>query len=92
MPVFDTPYGRLSVVICADMFYDAFPRLAALRGTNILLAPGNVSLTTDFMKVRTWVNDFSMVVANRFGHGGKGSKPTFFSEDSFAIPSPFDRT
>jgi predicted amidohydrolase len=70
------------------MFYSAFPRLAALAGTNILLAPANVGLTTDFMKVRTWENDFSMIVANRFGHGGKGSKSAFFNEDTFAIPSP----
>jgi predicted amidohydrolase len=89
VPTYDTPYGRLAIVICADMFYSAFPRLAALAGTNILIAPANVAITTDFMKVRTWENDFSMIVANRFGHGGKGSKPVFFNEDTFAIPSPF---
>jgi predicted amidohydrolase len=71
------------------MFYDGFPRLAALAGVNILLAPANVGITTDFMKVRTWENDFSMVVANRFGTGSKGSKLTYFNQDSFAIPSPF---
>ncbi|UWU68212.1 nitrilase-related carbon-nitrogen hydrolase [Bradyrhizobium sp. NC92] len=90
IPTYDTPFGRVAIVICADMFYSAFPRLAALAGTNILIAPANVGITTDFMKVRTWENDFSMVVANRFGHGGKGSKPTYFNQDSFAIPSPFD--
>jgi hypothetical protein len=41
------------------------------------------------VKVRTWENDFSMVVANRFGHGTKGLKPTYFNQDSFVIPSPF---
>ena len=90
VPTYDTPYGRIAVVICADMFYDAFPRLAALAGATILLAPANVGITTDFMKVRTWENDFSMIVANRFGHGTKGSKATYFNQDTFAIPSPFD--
>jgi len=90
VPTYDTPYGRIAVVICADMFYDAFPRLAALAGATILLAPANVGITTDFMKVRTWENDFSMIVANRFGHGSRGSKAAYFNQDSFAIPSPFD--
>src|SRR5579872_3626215 len=31
-----------------------------------------------------------MVVANRFGHGSRGSKPIFFNEETFSIPSPFD--
>ena len=51
VPVFDTPYGRLGVVICADLFYSEFPRLAAVAGANILLAPANVGITTDFLKV-----------------------------------------
>ena len=89
VPTFDTPYGRIGIVICADMFYDSFARLAALEGINILLAPANVGITTDFMSVRTWENNFSMVVANRWGTGGKGSKPTYFNQDSFTIPSPF---
>lgn len=89
VPTYDTPYGRIAIVICADMFYSAFPRLAALAGASILVAPANVGITTDFLKVRTWENDLSMIVANRFGHGGKGSKPTYFNQDSFAIPSPF---
>jgi predicted amidohydrolase len=89
VPTYDTPFGRIAIVICADMFYSAFPRLAALAGASILVAPANVGISTDFMKVRTWENDLSMIVANRFGHGGKGSKPMYFNQDSFAIPSPF---
>ncbi|WP_224363196.1 nitrilase-related carbon-nitrogen hydrolase [Hyalangium versicolor] len=89
IPTFDTPYGRLSIVICADMFYSQFPRLAAIAGTQILLAPANVGITTDFVRVRTFENDFSMIVANRFGKGGQGSKKVFFNQDSFTIPSPF---
>jgi predicted amidohydrolase len=89
VPTFDTPYGRLSIVICADMFYSQFPRLAAIAGTQILLAPANVGITTDFVRVRTFENDFSMIVANRFGVGQKGSKKDFFNQNTFAIPSPF---
>lgn len=89
IPTFDTPYGRIGIVICADMFYSQFPRLAALSGVQILLAPSNVGITTDFLSVRVFENNFSTIVANRFGTGLKGGKKDFFNQDSFAIPSPF---
>jgi predicted amidohydrolase len=89
VPTFVTPYGRLAVVICADMFYSQFPRLAALAGTDILLAPANVGIETEFMQVRVMENDFAMVVANRYGTETKGTKPVAFTQESFTIPSPF---
>lgn len=89
VPTFDTPYGRLGIVICADMFYEIFPRLAAVAGAEILLAPANVGITSDFLRVRAFENDFAMIVANRYGVENAGSKPTRFSQESFTIPSPF---
>jgi predicted amidohydrolase len=89
IPTFDTPYGRIGIVICADTFYSQFPRLAALAGVQILLAPSNVGMSTDFLSVRVFENNFSAIVANRFGTGLKGSKKDFFNQDSFAIPAPF---
>ena len=89
VPVFDTPYGKLGIVICADMFYPQFPRAAAIAGTDILLAPANVGITTDFMQVRTFENDFAMIVANRYGTGLQGKDVDFFNQDSFTIASPF---
>jgi predicted amidohydrolase len=89
IPTFRTPYGRLGIVICADMFYSQLPRLAAIAGTSILLAPANVGIDTEFMQVRTFENGFAMVVANRYGAEGKGTKPIAFTQESFTIPSPF---
>lgn len=89
VPTFDTPYGRLSIVICADMFYPHFPRAAAVAGTQILLAPANVGITEEFMRVRTFENGFAMIVANRYGTGEKGEKGDYFNQDTFTIPSPF---
>ncbi len=89
VPVFDTPYGKIGIVICADMFYPHFPRAAAVAGTNILLAPANVGITTGFMKVRTFENNFAMIVANRYGTGLQGKKLDFFNQNSFTIASPF---
>jgi predicted amidohydrolase len=90
IPTFDTPYGRIAIVICADLFYTHIPRLAAVAGAEILLAPANVGVELDFLKVRAYENDFAVVVANRYGKEGKGAKPESFSQETFAIPSPFD--
>lgn len=89
IPTFATPYGRIAIVICADLFYPQIPRLAAVAGAEILLAPANVGVELEFLKVRAYENDFALVVANRYGAEGKGSKPENFSQETFAIPSPF---
>ncbi|WP_030664815.1 nitrilase-related carbon-nitrogen hydrolase [Streptomyces rimosus] len=89
IPTFDTEYGRMALVICSDMFNSQFPRAAAVQGTDILIAPANVGIDTDFVRVRTFENDFSMIVANRWGKGTKGTKPEVFTQNTFTVPSPF---
>jgi predicted amidohydrolase len=92
IPVFATPYGRMALVICADLFYSHIPRLAAVAGAEILLAPANVGVEVDFLKVRAFENDFAVVIANRYGTEGKGAKLDNFNQESFSIPSPFAYT
>ena len=89
IPTINTPYGRLALVICSDMFYSQFPRSAAVAGTTLLLAPANVGVDADFVRLRAIENDFSMILSNRYGEGTAGSKPTAFTQDTFTIPSPF---
>lgn len=36
VPVFDTPLGKLSIIICYDDYYYQSARLAALKGANVL--------------------------------------------------------
>ena len=87
--MFDTAYGRVAVVICADMFYPHFPRAAAVAGAQVLLAPANVGISTGFMRVRTFENGFAMVVANRYGTGTSGTERDYFNQETFTIASPF---
>ena len=89
MPTFETPYGKVALAICSDIFYPQFARAAAVSGATILLAPANTYLETNLARVRTYENDFSMVVANRYGVGTAGSKPESFTQETFTIPSPF---
>lgn len=89
IPVFETPYGKLGIVICADLFYAEFPREAAVAGADILLAPANVGVTAEFLQVRTYENDIAVIVANRYGKGLSGKKANYFNQQTFSIPSPF---
>lgn len=38
-PVFDTPYGRIGTLICYDQWFPEGPRIAALKGAQILFYP-----------------------------------------------------
>ena len=89
LPIFDTPYGRIAIVICADLFYPHLARLAAIGGADILLAPANTGVEMPFLRQRAIENDMSLIVANRYGLETKGAEVDVFTEDSFSIPSPF---
>ncbi len=38
---FDTPWGRVGVLICSDSYYGLFPRSMALKGVDLLWVPAN---------------------------------------------------
>jgi 5-aminopentanamidase len=44
-PVFDTPYGRLGVLVCFDVEFPEMPRLLALAGAEVIVVPTNWPLT-----------------------------------------------
>jgi apolipoprotein N-acyltransferase len=72
VPVADTPYGRLSTVICNDMGYPALVRQAGQNGADILFAPTNdirpyAAGDAAEATYRTIENGFSMVRATANG-------------------------
>ena len=89
IPTFDTPYGRLAVVICADFFYPELTRLAAIKGADILLAPSNVGVDGDLLKVRAFENGLSVLLANRYGTEEPGKGLDTFTQDTMRITSTF---
>jgi predicted amidohydrolase len=38
---FQTPWGRVGILICSDTYFGALPRATALRGADIILVPAN---------------------------------------------------
>lgn len=89
IPTFNTPYGRLAVVICADLFYPELARLAAVKGTDILLAPSNVGVDDNLLKVRAFEDGFSILLANRYGTEEPEKNLDAFTQETMRIVSPF---
>ena len=70
LPVWDTPLGRLGILICADAHYVEPARLLALRGADVLCCPVNWQGTpcpAPAWIARAWENGCYLVVANRHG-------------------------
>ncbi|WP_394890541.1 hypothetical protein ACG873_03985 [Mesorhizobium sp. AaZ16] len=62
------------MVICADLFYPQFARLAAVSGADILLAPANTGVDLDFLTQRARKNDIALIVSNGYGRGDRETR------------------
>jgi predicted amidohydrolase len=70
IPVWETPLGRLSALICSDARYFEAARLAALRGTDVLLLATNWDderCPNSWWMARAFENGMYVIAANRYG-------------------------
>lgn len=72
IPVIDTPYGKLGLMICFDADFPALSRQAAARGVDILAVPSNdwqaiTPLHGEMTRMRAIENGFSVVRASSNG-------------------------
>ena len=70
-PVFDTPHGRVGLLICYDRQVPENSRLLAIRGAEMILIPAHspsVQLVNEdlMMQVRAYENNAFVVLANPF--------------------------
>lgn len=69
--VFDTPWGRLGILICADSYSGLLPRSQALNGADLVLVPSNwppSGLDPRLIwRARSLENGFGIVGCNRTG-------------------------
>lgn len=68
LPVFDTPLGRIGMLICMDIVYFETARLEALRGADVICLP--VNWAGEANPAGSWIaraieNGISVIVANR---------------------------
>ena len=70
MPVWDTPLGRLSGLICMDAMYFEAARIPALHGADVLLFPTNwldEKSPSSWWIARAFENGVYLIAANRYG-------------------------
>ena len=68
---FETPWGRMGVLICSDSYHGLMPRVTALRGADLLMVPSNWP-PSDFdprelWRARAMENGFYLAACNRTG-------------------------
>lgn len=70
MPVWETPLGRLSVLVCMDANYFEAARLSALHHADVLLFPTNwpdEKCPSRWWMARAFENGVFLIAANRYG-------------------------
>ena len=70
--VFDTPWGRVGVAVCADSYFGLIPRTLALKGADLLWVPANWPPTgmispLDVWRTRALENGIYVAACNRTG-------------------------
>lgn len=71
-PVFDTPFGKVGMIICYDRQLPEPARIMALNGAQVLFVPAYGSYTdeagwnTVLMRTRAYENNFPVVFCNPF--------------------------
>jgi predicted amidohydrolase len=77
LPVFDTPLGRIGLLVCADNSFPEAARVLALRGAEIVVVPYNVrrmpnlELYVAMTATRAYENQVFVVACNRVGQEGE---------------------
>ena len=68
---FETPWGRVGLLICSDTYYGLMPRITALRGADLLLVPANWPIAgidpQELWSARALENGFALAACNRTG-------------------------
>ncbi len=88
--VWDTPIGRIGVMICFDWFFPESARTLALKGADIIAHPANLVLPycPDAMPTRCLENRVYAVTANRTGAEERGGKERLEFIGTSEIVSP----
>ena len=70
--IFNTPWGRMGIAICADSYFGLIPRTLALKGVDLLWVPANWPPTGGLNPLEVWQaraleNGIYLAACNRTG-------------------------
>jgi len=90
LKVWDTPVGRIGIMICFDWFFPESMRSLAFLGAEVVAHPSNLVLPfcPDAMPVRCLENKVFAITANRIGTESRkaGQKLTFIGKSEIVSP------
>jgi len=88
--VWDTPVGRIGIMICFDWFFPESARTLALQGADLIAHPSNLVLPycPDSMPTRCLENRVFAVTADRTGKEQRGGKESLEFIGTSEIVSP----
>ncbi len=88
--VWDTPLGKIGIMICFDWFFPESARTLALKGAEVIAHPSNLVLPycPQSMPVRCFENRVYAVTANRIGteQRKEGEALTFIGQSQIISP------
>ena len=89
-PVFDTPFGKIGMMICFDWLFPEAARTLALQGAQLISHPSNLVLPfcPDGMVTRCLENRVFAATANRIGTEDRGGfKFSFIGKSEIVSPA-----
>lgn len=93
VPIFETPYGKLAILICADINYPELFVQATLKDATFLILPTNGGVNEDLIRARAMEGNCHIILANRYGNELEEylniESTECFNEETLQIIPPF---
>ena len=93
VPVFETIYGKLAILICADINYSELSAQASSKDTKFLILPTNGGVNIDLLKARAIEGQSHVILSNRYGNEREGylisESLESFNEETLTLTPPF---
>ncbi|MCI0706218.1 MAG: acyltransferase [Ignavibacteriae bacterium] len=87
--VFDTPHGKVGIMVCFDWYFPESARTLALKGAQLIAHPSNLVLPNcpNSMPTRCLENRVFAATANRIGTENRGVAPlTYIGQSQITSP------
>lgn len=93
VPIFETKYGKLAILICADISYSELSVQAMSKEAEFLILPTNGGVNVDLLRARALEGQCHIILANRYGNEREqylsAQFPEHFDEETLTLLPPF---
>ncbi len=93
VPVFETIYGKLAILICADINYSELSAQVSSKETKFLILPTNGGININLLKARAIEGQCHIILSNRYGNEREeyliSETLESFNEETLTLTPPF---